>query len=77
MVLEAENNQNFNKLEDLLEKFSLKIITDTITRNKNIPQNTHDFFINAIPDLNKWTLDCLKIMIAYAITHEKLFDKIP
>ena len=40
-------------------------------------ESEYEFFSNVIIQLHKWSLDSLKIMISYAITHEKMFVKIP
>ena len=43
----------------------------------NVPSQMHNYFINQIHQLLDWELNPLKIMITYAATHEKLFNKIP
>ena len=69
-----EKHSNQLKLDKLLTSYSLSAVLTAIRSRREVPYELHQLFLEAIKYIEDWRLDPLKVMISYAVIHEKLFD---
>lgn len=75
---EKDETKNFLGLEEFCSLYSTDDILKTIMRRREVHTNIMNFFFQNITNANKWTINPLKVMVSFAVTHgNPLFEKIP